>query len=205
LYHPLWLRARRRLRALSEAPRPGMEFAATMGLPTLVTFLLSGLWHGAGWTFVCFGLVHGLGMVVNQAWKVAGLPSPHRLVCWGLTMLVVLVGAVYFRAADLGHAHYILHQMLFATEPLSVPRWLAGLLPFDLPVGTFTLFSEMKDTAYCLVWTGALGCLALTLKPLAAHPLELVPSHSKAIAMAGMVWLIAGFIGAPRSFLYFAF
>jgi D-alanyl-lipoteichoic acid acyltransferase DltB (MBOAT superfamily) len=176
-----------------------------MAPPTLVTFLLSGLWHGAGWTFIFFGLVHGIGMIVNQGWKVARLRSPPTPVCWFMTILVVLVGAVYFRANDLGQAHYILHQMFLASEPLSVPRWLAPLLPFDLPVGAFTLFSEMRETMICLAWMVTLGALSLMLPPLAAHPLDVAPTRIKAVAVAGMAWLIIGFIGAPRTFLYFAF
>jgi alginate O-acetyltransferase complex protein AlgI len=205
LYNPLWLRARRRLKQFSDRPNAAAEFAATMAPPMLITFLLSGLWHGAGWTFLFFGLVHGTGMVVNQGWKVARLPSPPTLVCWFMTILVVLVGAVYFRANDLGQAHYILHQMFMASEPLSVPRWLAPLLPFDLPVGAFTLFAEQRETMICLAWTVTLGCLSLTLPPLAANPLDVVPTRIKAVAVAGMAWLIIGFIGAPRTFLYFAF
>jgi D-alanyl-lipoteichoic acid acyltransferase DltB (MBOAT superfamily) len=207
LYQPLWLRMRRRLRsAAKDAPASAtVEFAATMAFPTLVTFLLSGLWHGAGWTFICFGLVHGLGMVVNSAWKVARLASPPRTVGWALTMLVVLIGAVYFRSNDLSQAHYILHQMFFAWDNVSVPGWLAAALPVHLPIGTFTLFSELRDSVFCLAWTVLLGVLAITLPPLAANPEALMPSRTKATAMAAMVWLIIGFIGEPRTFLYFAF
>ena len=205
LYNPLWLRSRRHLRRFPSTPTPVWNLPRRWRFPTLATFFLSGLWHGAGWTFICFGLVHGVGMVINQAWKVARLPSPPRLLGWALTMLVVLIGAVYFRANDLGQAHYILHQMFMASEPLSVPNWLASQLPFELPVGTFTLFSELRDTMYCLAWTAVLACLSVTLPPLAARPQDLVPSRVQAVAMAGMAWLIIGFIGAPRTFLYFAF
>ena len=205
LYQPLWLKSRRYLRRLSEQPSGGLDFAVTMALPTLATFFLSGLWHGAGWTFICFGLTHGFGMVVNQAWRVARLPSPPHLLSWALTMVVVLVGAVYFRANDLGQAHYILHQMFLASEPPSAPGWLASFLPFELPIGTFTLFAELKDTVHCLAWTAVLACLSVLLPPLAANPDRLDPSRINAVAMATMAWLIFGFIGEPRTFLYFAF
>ena len=120
-------------------------------------------------------------------------------------MIVVLVGAVYFRSNNLNQAHYILHQMFLAPEPLSVPNWMASTIPSDIPIGTFTLFSEMKDTVLCLVWTAALGCFALVVPVPAANPEKLVPSHAKAFAMASMAWLIIAFIGHPRTFLYFAF
>ena len=208
LYNPLWLRMRRRLRRseyFRDHPSAVLDVAFTISLPTLVTFFLSGLWHGAGWTFICFGLVHGVGMVIAQLWNVARLPSPPRFLGWVLTMIVVLIGALYFRASDLGQAHYILHQMFMAWGPLSVPGWMSSVLPFNIPVGTFTLFSELKNTVYCLTWTALLAWLAVFLPTLAANPEALSPSRSKAVAMAGMAWLIVGFIGEPRTFLYFAF
>jgi len=44
-------------------------FAVTVGVPTFVTFLLSGIWHGAGWTFIVFGLLHALYVLTNQIWR----------------------------------------------------------------------------------------------------------------------------------------
>ena len=85
-----------------------------------------------------------------------------------------------------------------ASEPLSVPRWLAWRLPFGLPVGAVTLFSELRETMIC-------GCLSLTPPPLAASLLDVAPTRIKAVAVAGTASLIAGFIGAPRTSLYFAF
>lgn len=209
LYNPLWLGLRRRLRRsqyFRSHPSDALEIALTISLPTLITFFLSGLWHGAGWTFICFGLVHGFGMVISQAWKnVARFPPPPRFLGWALTMTVVVIGAVYFRSNDLAQAHYILHQMFLAWEPLSVPGWMSSFLPFYVPIGTFTLFSELRDTVYCLTWTALLACLSVLLPAIAANPEGLVPSRAKAVAMAGMVWLIVGFIGEPRTFLYFAF
>jgi D-alanyl-lipoteichoic acid acyltransferase DltB (MBOAT superfamily) len=208
VYTPLWLRFRRHLRR-SESfrmhPNAGLEFVVTVALPVLVTFLLSGLWHGAGWTFICFGLVNGAGLVINQAWTAARLPALPKLLGWTLTMLTILIGLVYFRSHNLTQAHYILHQMFLSPEPLSVPIWMSSILPFDLPIRTFTLFAELRPSAYCLFWIALLAYLAAVLPPLAAGPEVLVPSRSSAFAMASMVWLIAGTIGEPRTFLYFAF
>jgi alginate O-acetyltransferase complex protein AlgI len=208
VYTPLWLRFRRRLRR-SESfrmhPNAGLEFAVTVALPVLVTFFLSGLWHGAGWTFICFGLVNGAGLVINQAWTTARLPALPRLLGWTLTMLTIIVGLVYFRSYSLAQAHYILHQMFLSPEPLSIPAWASSILPFNLPIRTFTLFAELRASAYCVFWIMLLAFLAAALPPLAANPEALLPSRSRAFAMASMVWLIAGFIGEPRTFLYFAF
>ncbi len=208
LYTPLWVRMRRFARRsplFAGKPGKASEFTLTIAIPVLVTFFLSGLWHGAGWTFICFGLTHGIGVVVTQAWTNAGLSSPPRWLGWLLTMTVVLVGAVYFRSSNLAQAHYILHQMFVPASGLSVPGWFASLLPIRLPIGTFTLFSDFQNTVYCFAWTVLLAALSVLLPPLAADPEAIVPSQAKATILAAAVWLIMGTIGEPRTFLYFAF
>lgn len=63
----------------------------------MVTMLLCGLWHGAGWTFVAWGVLHGAAICSNRAWDRMGwsLPAPAA---WLLTMLFVIFGWVLFRA-----------------------------------------------------------------------------------------------------------
>jgi alginate O-acetyltransferase complex protein AlgI len=87
----------------------------------LATMVLGGLWHGANWTFITWGALHGLYLCVNHAWQwigsrtgVAGrLPSiitvPASTV---LTFLLVVVAWVYFRADTMGAAHHVLTAML---------------------------------------------------------------------------------------------
>lgn len=63
----------------------------------MATMLLCGLWHGAGWTFIAWGALHGLAICVNRTWNRAGwqLPVPAA---WLFTMLFVVFGWVLFRA-----------------------------------------------------------------------------------------------------------
>jgi len=73
----------------------------------LVTMLLGGLWHGAGWTFVLWGAIHGIGLVVERAIPglLGGEPSPFgRVVRTLVTFHLVCAGWVFFRAVDLGRA-----------------------------------------------------------------------------------------------------
>ncbi len=76
----------------------------------ILTMLLGGLWHGASWTFVAWGGLHGAALALNGAWARRGLGFP-RLAGWALTMLFVLVGWVLFRAADFATAAHILQSM----------------------------------------------------------------------------------------------
>jgi D-alanyl-lipoteichoic acid acyltransferase DltB (MBOAT superfamily) len=84
----------------------------------MITMLLGGLWHGAGWTFVLWGGLHGIYLVAHRLWVVSVPPaqSPwairaRGLLGWLLTMLSVTVAWVFFRAADLPTALSILESM----------------------------------------------------------------------------------------------
>jgi D-alanyl-lipoteichoic acid acyltransferase DltB (MBOAT superfamily) len=74
---------------------------------TLVSMGLCGLWHGAGWTFVLWGLMHGVGLIVCRAWQRAAVPLPAAI-GWTLTMGFVAVGWVLFRAPDFTTAGHML-------------------------------------------------------------------------------------------------
>jgi D-alanyl-lipoteichoic acid acyltransferase DltB (MBOAT superfamily) len=78
---------------------------------TLVSMGLCGLWHGAGWTYVAWGVWHGIGLVVCRFWQKLELPMPAVL-GWLVTMLFVLAGWVLFRAADFGTAASILASLV---------------------------------------------------------------------------------------------
>ena len=77
----------------------------------IITMLLGGLWHGASWTFVAWGGLHGAALAVNGAWARARLQLPWAL-GWLVTMLFVLVGWVLFRAADFATAWHMLESMV---------------------------------------------------------------------------------------------
>lgn len=117
----------------------------------IVTMVLGGLWHGAAWTFVLWGLFHGIGLALQHGWQTfwskQGLNRPvwlpTGLAAWGaraLTLLFVLLGWVLFRSADLLAARHLLATMFglcpgpFAGNPLLVKTkvwlWLGTLLAF---------------------------------------------------------------------------
>ena len=70
----------------------------------LITFLLSGFWHGANWTFVIWGAIHGVGIVLERGGSsVINIRLP-KVVGWVLTIIVVMSSWVFFRANSLGDA-----------------------------------------------------------------------------------------------------
>jgi D-alanyl-lipoteichoic acid acyltransferase DltB (MBOAT superfamily) len=114
-------------------------------LNLFLTMLLGGFWHGAGWTFVIWGALHGVYLMINHGWRAlrGGAPprpplrAAGRLAGQAVTFLAVVVAWVFFRAADLDTALSILASMAGA-HGVAAPASLAGLWP-ALPASTAPL------------------------------------------------------------------
>ena len=137
-------------RALRGAYGRPARFLAATALPVIATFVLAGLWHGAGWTFVVFGLIHGLALAINHAWREAGMRALPPALGWLLTMAVVIVGLVLFRAADLPTALALIFSMLGMTAAAAVGG--------GAPAG---LASLAADPGAAVLWIVVLGTIAL--------------------------------------------
>lgn len=81
---------------------------------TLVVFLASGLWHGANWTFVVWGLYHALFFIPRLFRKTSSGAGRPSFPAWCVTFVAVMVGWVIFRAPDLQSAFSYLQGMLTA-------------------------------------------------------------------------------------------
>jgi len=93
--------------------RQGM---AVQALALTTTMFLGGLWHGAAWTFVAWGLLHGAGLVIHAWWsRLAAFRLP-AVAAWALTMVFVMTGWVLFRAESFGEAHAMLQAMYDLTS-----------------------------------------------------------------------------------------
>jgi D-alanyl-lipoteichoic acid acyltransferase DltB (MBOAT superfamily) len=104
-----------------------------------VTFLLCGLWHGAGWTYVVFGALHGAYLVIYQMWRLArrrGGRHHEAPACWGIALGVLLtyacwlVGLAFFRSETLPGAFGLLAGMAglngFALPDMWLAKWGAA-------------------------------------------------------------------------------
>src|SRR3954471_13959987 len=133
-----------------------------------ITMVLGGLWHGAGWTFVMWGALHGCYLIINHAWhelrRAIGYPSGAPTL-WGLwlgrtvTFLAVIVGWVFFRAENFEAALHMLQGMTGLNGIKLPDRWAAALAPaqdllntLDVQYGSFAYLSsdQMMLTAILL-------------------------------------------------------
>lgn len=77
----------------------------------LLTMLLGGIWHGAGWQFLIWGFLHGIYLIVNNAWRKFGFFLP-RCISITVTFLSVMIAWVFFRAKSCDVAINVLHGMV---------------------------------------------------------------------------------------------
>ncbi|MCI8539485.1 MAG: MBOAT family protein [Oscillospiraceae bacterium] len=90
-------------------------------LATLVVFAASGLWHGANWTFVVWGLLHGSWVVLELLLERAGVPAPRsrsgQLAAQSLTFCWVCFSWLFFRSENLDQALFLLGRLFAPWNP----------------------------------------------------------------------------------------
>ena len=172
-------------------------------LNILIVFLVSGLWHGAGWTFVIWGGLHGLGQITERIWGAERdkLPAALR---WGLTFAFVNAAWVFFRAPGVSQALALLKTAV--TADFRPPAdWLTE--------GVFTKEAEALRMLFPALgaWiTPALTCGLFAAALLAAlWPRSAVrrmedfrPAPWRAVVLALlMAWSVLSFTGVT-TFIY---
>ena len=185
------------------------RFMMTGGIPALVTFVVAGVWHGAGWTFVVYGVIHGLAIAINLGWREARLPQPPAAVGWLLTMAVVVSGLVVFRAPTLELATSILGSM-----------WLPFLMP--TPEAAALVAIDQRLALATIVLLGAIVLLMPNSQQIlhrswvssdampetaraAAGLVSWRPSIGLSIGFAATFAIAIASIGAGSTFVYYQF
>ena len=186
LYNPLLLRiqrhrARTGRRISRKALRSPSGFVHMIAAPTLLTMLLTGLWHGAGLQFLLFGLIHGVYLTANQAWRhfrATSTPAPNPDPPTGLRRLPLMLGVylqvvfalVFFRAASTPAAFGFLADLLGLHGAGHLVSLTSGALAFALfPVvwffpNTQTILGQEPTTEPAIA--------AITLSQPASNPAQ---------------------------------
>ncbi len=178
-------------------------------LNLFLTMLLGGLWHGAAWTFVIWGALHGAFLMVNHLWnaKVRRRTSGRlaRLVGWAVTFLCVMIAWVVFRAESVRAA-------------MAIYAGMFGL--HDTTLTTFREFAAVpyrKPEFFQTLLAGLFICLALPptisltrwvpqAQSLAARPrLSQVFTAVMALVTIVLFGLCVSKLGTYSPFLYFQF
>jgi D-alanyl-lipoteichoic acid acyltransferase DltB (MBOAT superfamily) len=156
----------------------------------LATMVLGGLWHGAGWTFVAWGALHGLYLVANHGWRALlrrlgwrGAGAAGRIAGIAFTFLAVVVGWVVFRAESLDSAGRILAGMAGLNGisfPAVSPQALHDLAG-RLPAGS-VVFAGLAPLTY----SDGRAAIAAIVAGLAA--VWLLPNVREVFARYAPVW-----------------
>jgi alginate O-acetyltransferase complex protein AlgI len=133
------------------------------------TMLLGGLWHGAGWTFVLWGGLHGLYLVIDHAWQRIVPPSMARLAAywraaWAVTFIAVVLAWVPFRAPTIQGAGNMLAGMAGLNGivlPEAVGRRLGGLVGPLAEVGVSFEIMSGSRFMWTWIWIAALFVIAV--------------------------------------------
>ncbi len=155
-----------------------------------ITLLIGGIWHGAGWTFVLWGIYNGILVILNHVLLKAPFTFPQKA-AKALTFLLITYGRVFFRSTDL-------HQVMFMSQSLF---GFHGLLTAN----TILTISN----ALAVLGIAAAGCIALFL-PNAQWWEKTIPSHAGKWVMAlavlfALCYDVISKTGIPHIFIYWTF
>lgn len=175
-----------------------------------LTMLLGGLWHGAAWTFVIWGALHGAFLMLNHLWNAKvrrNRPAGRvaRVLGWLLTFVCVMIAWVVFRAESMEAAMTIYRSMLgFNGAPLEVFKEFAAL-PYRKPEFFHTVFVAMF-ICLALPPTISLQRWIPQISALMARPrLGWTFTAASAIATVTLFGVSVSRLGNYSPFLYFQF
>lgn len=217
LYNPvlLWIGRHRQARGLKMSRKalltPG-GFAQMLVVPMLVTFGITGVWHGAGAKFLVFGLVHAGYLVVNHGWRLFRSPRwpSNRFTRCGsvlVTFVAVLGAQTFFRGASCGQAVSLLGSMggLHPLGSARIPNESTAAMLSDVleAVGGLAIVWGLPNTQQILRRFDP--GLALTQWDKAPSRPYWLPSFGWTIATAALALTCLVRMQNTSSFLYFQF
>ena len=175
----------------------------------MIVFLLSGLWHGAGWTFLIWGAMHGAMMVVERVRREKGAKPLPRPLGWVLTFLFINVAWIFFRAASFEQAFALLGD-LFCGGFESLPPALTGCyLTSEIKVINQILGLDQIRLGVIAAVGLTIGALALAVLPkrtvLDRTDKDFRPTVTALLAAAFLLFWSALSFSGVGSFLYFMF
>ena len=168
----------------------------------LIVFFVSGFWHGAGWTFIIWGFMHGVAQVINRLWNKAGFKLP-KLLAWFITFQFVNASWVFFRAPSVGEAVTVLKSMI-GLNGVSLPVGLQETLlsKLHLPYYDFTLGDSFTQIVGLLLIAFVVVLIAKNSMYYRDH---FKPNWTHAIFISAVIIYSVFQLQQVSEFLYFNF
>ncbi len=171
----------------------------------LITFLIIGIWHGAGWTFIVWGCMHGIAMIVHRLWKKCNISMP-RPIAWLITFNFVNGTWVFFRAEDLGDAAKVLWGMAGLngfTLPKGLAKKFAGFQGYGVTFGE--VLGSIGGNDRTFLWIIALLFVCIFLKNSNELAQSFQPNVVRLIFISAVAVLAILHLGSYSEFVYFRF
>ena len=172
----------------------------------MVTFILAGLWHGAGWTFVFWGTLHGIALVIHRIWKNLGF-TMHKYLAWFITFNFINIGWVFFRAKEWKDAIKVLKGMM-GVNGVVVDKGLHKVIEFlhlEQYITYGKLFRLTADKHGSIKWIIVALIIVLITKNSNQLTNQFKPTKKLAL-FAAIIFVYAVFnISSVSEFLYFNF
>jgi len=226
LYNPILLSVqRRRVARGKKISRKALVtvsgFTAMVTYPTMVTMALTGIWHGAGLQFIVFGLIHGVYLTANQAWRplpparpqysgAAAARGSGALCHDDRVYLQVSFALIFFRSESMGSAFALIADLFGRHGAGTMDELMAGGLAFALfPVVWF--FPNTQQILGQETGPGGIACRTRHVRRQSctrANPVSrasLAPEFGWAVVMAVLFFAVLANLDSPVRFLYFQF
>jgi alginate O-acetyltransferase complex protein AlgI len=171
----------------------------------MATFLLGGIWHGAGWTFVFWGFLHGLALVIHRLWSTLGIRMPVWL-AWFITFNFINVTWVFFRAKEFDDAIKVLKGMV-GMSGIALPSALSSKLAFLKAYGvSFSQWLAQLGAGPDSIGWIILGLLVVTFTKNSMEKLSSLKRHyGNAFFTAVLLFSALVSMNKISEFLYFNF
>ena len=174
----------------------------------MIVYCASGIWHGANYTYIAWGILQGVLTVMNRLWK-DNIKKLHPGLSWIVTFLLVNFSMTLFRANSIADALTFLKQMLLMDfGPVNENIISAFLLPeIKLLIRNIPQLAVLNSHPSLLLTAFYGGAMALILGCRNAHEhmLEFKPTARNALStVLLLVWCVMSFAGVS-TFLYFNF
>jgi len=183
-----------------------------------ITFLIAGIWHGAGWTFIVWGAMHGIALAVNRLWRQLKFKMP-KLLGWFFTFMFLNITWIFFRASTCEDALRIMKGLIkintagFSDKFAQIVNYLNPWSFYKLLPKEDGMLPQIQTLEYLIVF----GLIAFLL-PNTMQMIQFVKNDGKlifkptfkyaAIAACLMYKALMTFAGSstvPKDFLYFNF
>ena len=171
----------------------------------MITFLIGGMWHGAGWTFIFWGFLHGSALVIHRIWKNLGF-TMNSILAWFITFNFINITWIFFRAKEWNDAIKVLSSM-FSLDNVMLPVNFATKVKFlsDFGITFGQVFHDISGKENTVTFTVLAFIVTLYFKNSTEHAENFKTTYQNLIITLVFLLVALSMFSQVSEFLYFNF